>query len=62
MPNIVHFGLGNANRMDHLTIRWPSGKVQEMTNLTSARHIIVDEDKEGNAAIEVVVPGQTISP
>ena len=28
MPSIVHFGLGDAERVDRLTIRWPSGKLQ----------------------------------
>ena len=29
----VHFGLGNAARVDRLEIRWPSGKVEVRTNL-----------------------------
>jgi hypothetical protein len=62
MPNIVHFGLGDADRVEQLTIRWPSGKVQELTNLAANRHIIVDEDAEGDAAVEEIVPGRTISP
>jgi hypothetical protein len=62
MPNIVHFGLGDAEQVDRLTIRWPSGKVQELTNLPADRHIVIDEDKDGPAAVEVVVPGQTIQP
>lgn len=62
MPCIVHFGLGDAERVDHLTIRWPSGKVQELTDLAADRHIIVDEDAEGAAAVEVITPGKTISP
>jgi len=62
MPSMVHFGLGDAERIERLTIRWPSGKVQELTNLAGDRHIIVDEDEEGPAAVEVITPGQTISP
>jgi enediyne biosynthesis protein E4 len=62
MPNIVHLGLGEANQVDRLSIRWPSGKVQELTNLPADRHIVVDEGKQGSAAVEVVVPGQTIRP
>jgi hypothetical protein len=55
MPEQVHFGLGDDTRVDRLTIRWPSGHVQELTNLDADRHIIVDEGKEGNAAVECVV-------
>jgi hypothetical protein len=62
MPNIVHFGLGDAEQVDRLTIRWPSGKVQELTNLPTDRHIIIDEDKDGPVAVEIVVPGHMIRP
>src|SRR5437870_753544 len=33
MPNIVHFGLGDAAQVDRLTIRWPSGQEQELRNV-----------------------------
>lgn len=62
MPCIVHFGLGDAARVDRLTIRWPSGKVQELTDLAGDRHVIIDEDEEGAKAVEEIVPGKTISP
>jgi hypothetical protein len=45
-----------------LTIRWPSGKVQELTHLSGDRHIVVDEDADGPEAVETVVPGKTIHP
>ncbi len=61
-PNIVHFGLGDATKVDRLTIRWPSGRVQELADIPADRHIVVDEGKEGNDAIELVVPGKTIQP
>jgi hypothetical protein len=61
-PNVVHFGLGDATAVDRLTIRWPSGKVQELTGLAGNRHIVVDEGKDGPDAVETVVPGQTIAP
>jgi hypothetical protein len=59
MPDQVHFGLRDDTRVDRLTIRWPSGRVQELTNVDADRHIIVDEGKDGSAAVETVVPGQT---
>src|SRR5262249_54569679 len=61
-PLFAHFGLGEATRMDRLTIRWPSGKVQELTNLTANTHIVADEGREGSAAVETVVPGKTFAP
>jgi hypothetical protein len=62
MPNVVHFGLGDHDRVERLTIRWPSGAEQVLTDITGDRHIVVEEGKEGAAAIESVVPGQTIRP
>jgi enediyne biosynthesis protein E4 len=62
MPNIVHLGLGDATKVDRLIICWPSGGRQELTDLAADRHIIVEEGKEGDAAVQTVVPGQTIAP
>src|SRR5262249_25494667 len=62
MPNIVHFGLGEHERVERLRIRWPSGTEQVLTDLAGDRHIVVEEGKEGPAAAETVVPGQTIRP
>jgi hypothetical protein len=62
MPNIVHFGLGEATRVEQLTVRWPSGREQRLANVAADRHIVIDEDKEGESAAATVVPGQTIEP
>ena len=59
MPNIVHFGLGDRDRVESLTIRWPCGTEQVLTDLAADRHLVVTE---GQAAVETVVPGQTIRP
>jgi hypothetical protein len=61
-PNIVHFGLGDAERVERLTIRWPSGRVQELRDVRGDRHILVDEGREGLAAVHTVVPGQANVP
>jgi hypothetical protein len=61
-PNIVHFGLGDADTVKRLTIRWPSGIVQELHNVRGDRHIVVDEGEHGAAAVETVIPGQRIRP
>jgi hypothetical protein len=59
MPNIVHFGLGDSDRVEKLKIRWPNGLEQELIALQGDRHIIVEE---GNPVVETVVPGQTMQP
>jgi hypothetical protein len=61
-PSQVHFGLGDGDKVDRLTIRWPSGKVQVLKGLKGGRHVVVDEGKDGDAAVETVVPGKTIAP
>src|SRR5262249_54147529 len=61
-PSLVHFGLGDADKVDVLTIRWPSGKVQVLKGLKANRHVVVEEGKEGEDAVETVVPGRTIAP
>jgi hypothetical protein len=60
--NLVHFGLANAERVERLEIRWPSGKSQVLTDVKADAHIVVDEGKEGAAAIETVKPGQVYLP
>ncbi|HSQ54635.1 MAG TPA: CRTAC1 family protein [Gemmata sp.] len=61
-PSQVHFGLAKDTKIDRLTIRWPSGLVQELTAIAGDRHVVIDESKDGPAAIETVVPGQTMKP
>jgi hypothetical protein len=61
-PNIVHFGLGDAAVVERLTIRWPSGRVQELRDLRADRHIVVEEDKEGEQAVTTVIPGRPLPP
>ena len=42
-PARVTLGLGQAKTIDRLTIRWPSGKVTEMTDVEINRHLLVRE-------------------
>ncbi len=58
-PAMVHFGLGDRERVERLTIRWPSGAEQVLTDVRGDRHVVVEEGKDEP---ETVVPGQTIRP
>ena len=51
-PNRVHFGLDDTAKVDKLTIRWPSGKVQELNDVAGGRHVIIDEGRDGAEAID----------
>ena len=43
---IVHFGLGSATKLDALSIRWPSGKVQDLGPIAAVdRTVTVDEQR-----------------
>jgi hypothetical protein len=59
MPNIVHLGLGDATKVERLTIRWPSGEEQVLGDIAGDRHIVVEE---GRDAVEEVTPGRIIRP
>ena len=41
--NRVHFGLGDAPKVDELTIHWPSGKTQILQNLPVNQHLTIKE-------------------
>lgn len=41
----VHFGLGQATKIDKLTVRWPSGKEQVLENVAADRVLTVEEPK-----------------
>lgn len=59
MPSHLHFGLGDADRVDSLRILWPSGLEQVITDLEADQHVVIEEGRE---AVEVVAPGKTIAP
>jgi enediyne biosynthesis protein E4 len=40
----AHFGLGTADRVDRLEIRWPSGRMQSLTNVRSNQVLTVREN------------------
>ena len=50
-PAIVHFGLGEAERVDRLAIRWPSGVEQVLGDLPADVHLRI---REGDEEYEVV--------
>ena len=39
----LHFGLDNSSKVDRLTIRWPSGVVDEMRDIPADQQIVVEE-------------------
>ena len=39
----VRFGLGKAEQLDSLTVRWPSGSLQQFTSVPTGAHIRITE-------------------
>ena len=42
----LHFGLGEATRIDTISVRWPSGKVQELVDIAADQVLAVKEPSE----------------
>lgn len=49
-PAHVHFGLGAAEKIDKLTVRWPSGLIQEFLHVVPDRRIVIRENSAEIAA------------
>ncbi len=41
----IHFGLGNCSAVDRLTIRWPSGTVQVVKDVSLNKYIVIEEPR-----------------
>jgi len=39
VEHLIHFGLGSANKIDRLTVRWPDGKTQTLTDVTANQRL-----------------------
>jgi hypothetical protein len=39
VEHLLHFGLGNASQIDQLTVRWPDGKTQILTNVAANQRL-----------------------
>ncbi len=50
----LHFGLGSADRVDELEVRWPSGRVQRWENLPVDRLLVI---REGSEALQTEPTG-----
>ena len=45
----AHFGLGKADLVDSIEIRWPSGAVQTLTNLPPNQTLTITEPPSGES-------------
>ena len=56
LPSLVHFGLGDSERVDRLTVFWPSGETQSFEDLAVDRHL---QFTEGATDVHEIKPPQT---
>ncbi len=45
-PSMVWLGLGTAEKIDRLTVRWPTGETQEFTDVKADRRIQITEESD----------------
>jgi len=43
----THFGLGTATRVEKISIRWPSGRVDTLRNQAANQFLVVEEGATG---------------
>ena len=58
---IVHFGIGEAKRIDYLEVTWPGGRQQAFYNVRAGAHYIMAESK-GDAPEEDLILPKALSP
>ncbi len=61
----LHFGLGKALKADKVTIRWPSGLVETLQNLSANQYYTVIEGRgidpaqtHGTSKVQIAAPQQ----
>jgi len=59
-PTPLHFGLGSANSVDEIRVRWPSGVVQTLHGAEIDRVIEIAEPSACRVASDYPAPGQSI--
>ncbi len=43
VENVAHFGLGNYSKIDTITVEWPSGKLEQKTNVKANTELVFYE-------------------
>jgi len=42
----LHFGLGKSTKIDSLTVRWPDGHLQTLTDVKANQHLLITQTKK----------------
>ena len=54
---VARFGLGTADKVDRLLVRWPSGHRQELSDVAGCQHIRIKEGASGFEVVRMAPPG-----
>jgi len=59
LPRVVHFGLGDATTVDKVTVRWPSGLIDEVHDVAADQRLhVVESEGSGVPATGAPAVGQ----
>ena len=63
-PCLAHFGLEDEVTIDELTVHWPSGHQQTLTQITADQHIVIREDSSTpeTKSVQVLSPSSNVAP
>ncbi|THH41430.1 VCBS repeat-containing protein [Neolewinella litorea] len=61
-PEVLHFGLGARTRVPRLTVRWPSGRVQTLEQVTADQRLTLRETEAGDSSADPVEYQALFSP
>ena len=45
---VMHFGIGDEDRIDRLEVEWPGGSIQSFENIAAGSHYVVSQSKENS--------------
>jgi hypothetical protein len=61
VEQLVHFGLGDANMVDRVVVRWPDGKTQEFNNIPADQRL-TPSHSEATGYSKSIVPARPQNP
>ncbi len=61
VEHLIHFGLGQASQVDRLSIRWPDGKTQTLTNVPANQRLQLKWADATGYVEHLVPPSPTLS-
>ena len=56
----LHFGLGAAEKMESVEVRWPTGKTESFTNVAADKIYTITEGQGIKETAELPTPGTLI--